>query len=83
MQNYVINQLLNKWKERQRANSYYEIDEYSIALNECIQELQETINSSIAEEEYFNDMLKHYPSDTLKNDLSGELADKEYLVTIT
>lgn len=79
IQSYTIDNLLAKWKERLKANSYYEMDEYSIALSECIHDLQEAIGVNIAEEECFNDMLKHLPSDDFKYNLLGEIADKECL----
>lgn len=82
IQSYTIDNLLAKWKERLKANSYYEMDEYSIALSECIHDLQEAIGVNVAEEECFNDMLKNLPSDDFKYDLLGEIADKECLATV-
>lgn len=81
-QSYTLNSLLAKWKERLKANSYYEMDEYSIALSECIHELQEAIDADTAEDECFNDMLKHLPSDDFEYNLLGEMADKECLAVI-
>lgn len=81
-QSYALNSLLAKWKERLKANSYYEMDEYSIALSECIHELQEAIDADTAEDECFNDMLKHLPSDDFEYNLLGEMADKECLAVI-
>lgn len=82
VQSYTIGRLLDKWKERLKANSYYEMDEYSIALSECIHDLQEAIDADTAENECFNDMLKHLPSDDFEYNLLGEMADNECLMAV-
>lgn len=62
VRNDRIDNLLDQWEGRLKANSYYGYDEYSIALDECIHDLKELKAEAIAEEEYFKDMFQHLPS---------------------
>lgn len=79
IQLYKLDRLLDKWKDRFACCPYY--NDYAIAINECIDELQSLINASKAEDEWFKDMLEHLPSETIEYNLLCEEADEESKMT--
>ena len=78
IQLYRLDRLLDKWKDRFACCPCY--NDYAIAVNKCIDELQSLVDACRAENEWFKDMLSHLPSETAEYNLLCEEADKEHKV---